>query len=302
MVDIKEYFPNLYKDIKEIDTLVNIENEILSEGESKLNQAFYNTFILTADEQGITMFEKILNIYPNLELEDLEFRKQRVLLRLSMPAPFSIQYIRTKLDNILGKDSYELIVDYNNYGIELHSTAPNQLWYEEMKSLITWIKPANMTFTNIPVNYSYLKFSEEITAQKSDVGNYVLGEWELGKEPFISEYTSYTLKPQSIHSLTNIDSGFDKNFMSIARKEFINLIKEIYINDRFYPVTEFLIEISDNHATFFLDLPANTFADGITRITFTTDSNSEIYEYKVYIPNIDDIMIQLHFFMKEVLF
>src|SRR5699024_7642842 len=122
---IKPYFPLLYENILEIDTLVEAENSILDKLNAEINRVKDNEYIVTADKETIKRYEILLRITDGDD-KDLEFRRQRVLNRLAMNMPFTLRTLKQKLNELIGKGNYVVSVDNENYTLIVESKILNQ--------------------------------------------------------------------------------------------------------------------------------------------------------------------------------
>lgn len=190
---LASYVPTVYKDIVEMDTIIESEQILIDEHSIEALQAFNNTFVLRADEKGIQMFEFMLNIVASPTTEDLEFRRQRVLNRMSMSPPFTFRFLKKKLNEIIGEGRWDASVDFNNFTLYIESSAVSQNWYTELEFTITQIKPCNMIFTNVPRTDISMSLTEEISVRTMN-WNYLLGQWSLGAKPFASIIDSQVLE------------------------------------------------------------------------------------------------------------
>lgn len=177
------FVPHIYKDVTEMDAIIDAEQEQLSYAQAQASQAFANTFVLTANYEGIEMFELMIGIIADPTTESLEFRRQRVLNRITLSPPFTFRFLKKRLDDIIGKDAWNAYVDFNNYTLYVESSALNQNWYQELEFTINQIKPCNIIFTNVPLTALLIAINEEIS-YRTIQWNYLLGQWRLGAFPF----------------------------------------------------------------------------------------------------------------------
>lgn len=180
---LDSFVPHIYKDVVEMDAIIDTEQEQLSYAQYEASQAFANTFVRTANYEGIEMFELMLDIVANPQTETLDFRRQRILNRLTMSPPFTFRFLKKKLDEIIGKDAWNASVDFGNYTLYVESSAINQNWYQELEFTINQIKPCNMIFTNVPLTALLIAIGEEIS-YRTVQWNYLLSQWRLGGMPF----------------------------------------------------------------------------------------------------------------------
>ena len=114
MNNLKTYLPRIYKNILEFDNLMEVENELFNKLNLETNKVKNNQYILTADLDGIIMYEKMLGIIANPAIEDIEFRRNRIINRISMTFPFTFPFLKKKLDEIIGVGKWEAYMDYAN--------------------------------------------------------------------------------------------------------------------------------------------------------------------------------------------
>lgn len=181
--DIIKYLPAWYREILDYQQLCLTETEQFEALALALNNTGDNFFFQTADEPTIALWEQVLHIIPNPVTEDLEFRRARVISRISSRPPFTLGFLYRKLDEIIGTGLWEVYVDYPNYSLYIGSSAKNQNYYMELAYTIGRIKPAHIVFVNSPLVQEELVMSETISLTEYRF-NYRLGDWQLGALPF----------------------------------------------------------------------------------------------------------------------
>lgn len=149
-----------------------------------INAVADNFFFQTMDEGAVSTWEKIFGIVPNPQTETLDFRRERVLNRVSMQPPFTLGFLYQKLDQIIGKGKYEIHVDYPNYTLYILSSAENQSYATEVSYTVGRIKPAHIVFLNQPFVGNQIALGETV-ALSALVWQYRLGSWGLGLTPFV---------------------------------------------------------------------------------------------------------------------
>lgn len=162
-MSLKEFVPDLYDNVREFEVLFEVEDKLIGHIDQQINQIKSNQWIQTADEQTIGFHEQLLGILANPELEDLTFRRQRILNRLQSMPPFTVSYLRDHLDRIFGVDNYALIVNYEDYQIVLESSSDNANWFQEANIIINKIKPANIVYIQSPTYFQRIKIHESVT-------------------------------------------------------------------------------------------------------------------------------------------
>lgn len=124
---VRDYMPLLYEQNVEMNAIMDSETEEFENGlKLKIDTSFNNTFIKNADEQGISNYENILNIKSNPADESIEFRRERVINRLTTSIPFSETFMINRLNEILGEGQWNYTLDYNDYTLTIRTLVPRK--------------------------------------------------------------------------------------------------------------------------------------------------------------------------------
>ncbi len=275
-VDLKTYLPDIYEGIVEVET----EQDSLSIEVNKLHaryeQALMDQFVQRASLKAITYYENIFHIVANPETENLTFRRERVLSRMKMlTPPYTYYYLRIMFDQFFGKGRYILDIDSDNYTITLESSAEDSLWYHEINVGLTFVKPCNMIFKNIPrLTYNLLTNEQIITSET--IRNYKLdGSWYLGLIPFI------TKKDEEIYKMPNV-SSIQNIFIQKNLQNWTELFKKCLLNDSI-SVTNLNIEVEDSYLKIFYEISEDT-VNTITNIKLLDTENNVLTNSNVFIP------------------
>ena len=195
----RELFPSVYNGVLEISVLSETDDVLLDRALAKLERAQLNQFILTADEETISVYEKMFSILANPTTETLQFRRERILNRMSLQPPFTMRWLQNKLDGIIGVGKWNAYVDYANRTLYIESFVVNQQWFNELRITINRIKPCNLVFVNKPLIMADVVANETIVSATQHY-NYILGQWQLGQGPFA------TTDPEEVIKLPNVNS------------------------------------------------------------------------------------------------
>ncbi len=182
--DLLRYLPPWFRRILDFQEICKTESAQMEALAAAINAVADNFFFQTMDERAVSTWEKIFGIVPNPQTETLDFRRQRVLNRVSMQPPFTLGFLYQKLDQIIGKGKYEIHVDYPNYTLYILSSAENQSYATEVSYTVGRIKPAHIVFINQPFVANKLTLGETV-ALSALVWQYRLGSWGLGLTPFV---------------------------------------------------------------------------------------------------------------------
>lgn len=269
------FLPAVYKDIVEMNDIMNSEEVIMDIARREMMAAFANTFVLTSDESGVIMFEKMLNITANIQTEDLEFRRQRVLNRLSMSPPFTFRFLAQKLNEIIGVGAWEAYIDFNTYTLYIESSAENQNWYQEMEFTVNRLKPCNLVFINVPYTAAAVSISEEVSYTSLN-WRYRLGSWKLGQHSFATPDGGGIIKMPEIKSIKQAMLNDTANFVASD-------ISGVLLNDTI-KVSDFRLKnVSENVVSVeYVVTPDMT--NLITSIKLLRDDDTVLTQSVVYVP------------------
>lgn len=196
----RELFPSVYNGVLEISALSETDDVLLDRALAKLERAQLNQFILTADEETISVYEKMFSILANPTTETLQFRRERILNRMSLQPPFTMRWLQNKLDEIIGVGKWNAYVDYANRTLYIESFVVNQQWFNELRITINRIKPCNLVFVNKPLIMADVVANETIVSATQHY-NYILGQWQLGQEPFATTDSEEVIKLPIVKSI-----------------------------------------------------------------------------------------------------
>lgn len=220
-VNLQKYLPHYYKDVPEFNAFLDVENETMGEAKEALQIWLEDQFISTAHLEAIKEWEIILDIRANPSTETLEFRRERIINRLSTIPPFSMPFLRKKLDEIVGVGKWNAYLDFNNYTLYIEYMSDSYEWYNELMVTITAIKPCNITFVSKPTIIDDVLVSEEVVKIPVEY-YYKLGIWQLGVKPFSNLVFNYKLGKWELGRLP---------FMSYPDEEVVKLATTPSIKD-----------------------------------------------------------------------
>ncbi len=109
-----------------------------------VNRILYNRFISTADEYGISRYEKMLGIYPSAE-DTLESRRARVQSKWFQQIPYTIRVFLDKL-TILSRDNSFTLTHNFKEGYTLTLTTNLEMFgqVDALKELLNSVLPCNI--------------------------------------------------------------------------------------------------------------------------------------------------------------
>lgn len=184
--DICQYWPEWFRKILDFQALCQTEGEELRVMAEAMDQVRQNLYVQTMDEGATAEWESIFRIVANPAVESLDFRRDRVLNRLSMRPPFTLTYLYQRLDALFGPGNWEVEMDYPNYTLYIEAAVEDQQYFSELSATMDIVKPCHIVYISRPRVSAALLLSEEIALTQGRY-NYRLGSWALGQLPFRSQ-------------------------------------------------------------------------------------------------------------------
>lgn len=154
-VDLVSYLPPFMQNYKEPVAALEAENPEFSLMWSATDRCLRNRFISTADEYGISRFEKMLKIYPTAD-DTLESRRSRVQSKWFNTIPYTWKVLLQKLLVLCGDSDFEVTGDFKT-GYTLYIDTDLELYgqVEELENIINTMIPENLVVVSknsIPCN------------------------------------------------------------------------------------------------------------------------------------------------------
>lgn len=212
--------PPWYREILDYQEICQTEQEQFETLAAEITAVADNFFFQTMDAGAVSQWEQIFGIIPNPAVESLEFRRARVLNRVSTRPPFTLGFLYQKLDELIGPGGWTVTVDYPNYTLYIESSAENQQYATEVAYTVNKIKPAHIVYVNTPYLRSGLLLSESIELSQLTY-HYQLGSWGLGVQPFATEQGQGVIKmpttPSIQRALLTGVAGFVSGDIASAR-------------------------------------------------------------------------------------
>lgn len=217
--DLKQYLPAWYKSVSDYQEIMDTESTDFDTLKNDVLRVYGNLFFSTMDIQAVEQWELLLGIIPDPS-DTLEFRRTRVLNRVSMKPPYTERFLQDKLDELIGPGKYTMVVDVQNFTLTIETAASDQSFATEVLYTINRVKPAHILYINRPALYDTILESEKIEKIQNE-WNYILGSWVLGFAPFVGGSTSEVIKVAATPSIQdrflNAIATFSMGDISSAR-------------------------------------------------------------------------------------
>lgn len=211
--DLLALLPPWYREVLDYQEICGTEQAQFEALADEIVSVADNFFFQTMDERAVSQWEQVFRIVPNPAAESLEFRRARILNRISTRPPFTLGFLYQKLDELIGVGAWTVHMDYPNYTLYIESSAENQQYATEVTYTINRIKPAHIVYVNTPYVRTGLILSESIELSQR-IFNYKLGAWGLGVLPFATEQSQGVIKMPSVPSIQEALLEDTVNFVS----------------------------------------------------------------------------------------
>lgn len=144
-VNLLNYWMPVLRQIREFKEIANAEDQEIRYLLEACDSALRNFFIPTADEQGISRFEKLLGIFPD-EGTDLETRRLVVLTAWASKETYTDDWLYNKLSSLCGGE-VNITPNYEEYSVDIAVECGVRGVVEILLSLLADTVPCNLVYT-----------------------------------------------------------------------------------------------------------------------------------------------------------
>lgn len=159
--DLKIYVPDIYLGGKGSNILIDVGNYLFDNLDGETLKLINNQYVMTADETGLAQYEDLFGIQANPNIESIDFRRERIINRLSNKDPYTYELLIMKLDSLVGKNNYTISLTGTNKLTITFLAVPQEKTTEARVTLAS-ILPANIwvTYNNTiyTINYGTLYY------------------------------------------------------------------------------------------------------------------------------------------------
>lgn len=280
---IKNY-PNFERKILEFQKIAGAEDMFISDADFERQRVLANQFVLTADANGLSMFENLYGIIPQ-STDSLELRRERILIRIQLQPPYTVKFLKLQLDKIIGKGQYELDIDYDKFEISIGSVAKNQTYAQEISIIMGKILPCNMRYITTPLVLAKMLLGETDFVINI-IRNYRLGTtWNLGQKPFASRGDEEVIKMAGV-------SSFNQKILNETAQFLNTKIAKVLVNGTQEITTFDLQKLDENVITVEYSITEDMNIPFVRNIKLLQADGSVITNSDVYVPVIGDVVIK----------
>lgn len=143
---IRDYWIEAIRNIPDFQEIGETEDTELSLIRDEITNLVDDQFITTANESGIAIREKMLEIQP-YEDDTVEDRRFRVGLQWNNQRPYTFRSLEQKLEQLVGPEGYLVTLDNGAYTLLVEISLGQTRQIYEAEKLIRNISPSNLVIT-----------------------------------------------------------------------------------------------------------------------------------------------------------
>lgn len=196
-----EHLPPWYREVLDYQQMCQTEEQQFALLAEEINRVADNFFLQTMDLGTVQLWENVFHITANPSTESLQFRRERIINRISMRPPYTLGFLYQMLDRLIGEGQWTVEVDYPNYALYIEAGAEGQSYWQELTYTVNHIKPAHITYISRPLLRTGMLLNERIESVRYEWNYHMDGTWALGAEPFADEIGLEVLKTPNIQSI-----------------------------------------------------------------------------------------------------
>jgi hypothetical protein len=187
------YLPPVLREVLDFKAINGACEPEISGAWDALGRVLANQFLDTADESGVRVWEKELQIYPK-DTDTMEVRKARIKALWNMELPYTIPWLKNWLTSICGPQGHEeTIADYTiNIQLDYTVLPDADILSAEILEMLLKIRPANMRLLMTSFLQSYGTIVMGGCAEMStrvDVWPYLVSYLESSADVVLSTHT-----------------------------------------------------------------------------------------------------------------
>lgn len=144
-VNLVSYLPPFMAEFKEIAAALEAEDPEFILLWKAADRVLQNEFIETADEYGISRYERMLNILP-YDTDTLEDRRFRVLTKCNTVTTCTQKILENMLDSLCGKGKWKLVISAQAYIVGIKVALSSASQKNCIEEFLKQILPCNIIF------------------------------------------------------------------------------------------------------------------------------------------------------------
>ena len=138
-----EELPDYFKPVLEFVQIQKAQGHALDLLEENIASIYANFFISTCDEKTIAYYEKILGIVCRFG-DTLEYRRSRVMQKFNITVPFSVRFLKERLNELYGQNGYQMEIDSKKSILSINITSDRYGAIDLLYELLWAVLPTHM--------------------------------------------------------------------------------------------------------------------------------------------------------------
>lgn len=139
-----DYLPPFMQEYHEMKKIMEVEQPEVDNLWGSCTNALDDQFVLSATENGVKRWEKVIGITPK-DTDTLDERKFRILSKMNQELPYTITKLKESLNVLCGEGNFSINLQTANYHIEVKLALTNKNNYSDVVDLLSKMIPANLT-------------------------------------------------------------------------------------------------------------------------------------------------------------
>lgn len=280
--DLLSLLPPWYAEVADYQAICAAEQPVFDQMQADTLQILANFWPQTMDADSIGQWEQALGILADPTYEDLDFRRARIINRITTKPPFTLQFLYNKLDELIGPGAWTVDVDYPNYTLYIESNAQGQDYSQEVEFTVNRIKPAHIVYVHRAVVVSDILVGEAIEYSRFQ-WNYKLGSWALGALPFAQVIENEVIKTPNMPS---VQPALLQNLTGYTAADIVSALvnNSIAISN---------ITKEQNGSVLTITYPVSAAQTGaINQVALLDAGGTPLVSANVYIPVVDTVTVK----------
>ena len=156
-----DYLPPFMQEYQEIQQIMGAEQPEVDSLWENCSKVLDDQFVLSATENGVKRWEKIVGITPK-DTDAMDERKFRVLSKLNQELPYTLTRLNESLVVLCGEGNFSIDLQPEKYHIVVKLALSNENNYQDVVDLLKKIIPANLT-QQVQIMYNEYKVIGQLT-------------------------------------------------------------------------------------------------------------------------------------------
>lgn len=158
MANLKFYLPDYLRDVRELRAIADAGTPVFSRLAAAQRQMLNDQFVSTAGESALRRYEQMLGI-SRAASDSLDDRRFKVLSKINNQLPYSMRWLRQKLDTLFGTGNYQIVRDVSTHKLAVEADVQFEsvivALYDDLRQSV----PANLVLeTYIASSHPFVEY------------------------------------------------------------------------------------------------------------------------------------------------